>query len=127
MSNENTVLQGSRNQNRPSMLDLPTGLRCRLDFVEGPDANKTVFLNQSYNIIGRHATADVTIATSTASSRHAAIYFSLAREWRIEDLDSTNGTLLNGSAVKEFALRDGDKIFIGDDLIVFSIERVDAY
>jgi len=39
------------------------------------------------------------------------------------DLGSSNGTLLNGSRVTEYVLRDGDKLMLGETTFVFRIEQ----
>ena len=80
-------------------------------------------LKAGLNTIGRDERNSIRLRGKSVSSRHAVIYFTKGMEWRIRDQGSTNGTLLNGSKVKEFALRSGDKIFIGDQLFLFSWER----
>jgi pSer/pThr/pTyr-binding forkhead associated (FHA) protein len=101
---------------------LPVGIRGCLKVINGPDKGRIIFLENSYNTIGRNETNTVMLHGTDVSGRHAVIYFSEGREWRIEDVGSTNGTLLNGSRVKEYALRSGDKILIGSNLIQFTIE-----
>ena len=46
-------------------------------------------------IVGRAAECDLTLDTNGASRRHARIYVDERGAW-VEDLGSTNGTLLNG-------------------------------
>jgi hypothetical protein len=105
--------------------ELPAGVRATLTVLEGHESDKgRVFrLEKPYNVIGRHPHSDVHLAAHTVSTRHAAIFLTRAMEWRIEDLASKNGTVLNGSLVKRFALHPGDKMFIGDDLIQIEIEE----
>lgn len=47
-------------------------------------------------------------------SRHHALVFWQDGEWRIRDLDSANGTLLDGRAISEAALTDGAHFVIGE-------------
>ena len=64
--------------------------------------------------IGRAKEADVQIEDRYASGLHARVF---SREGRffVEDMNSTNGTLLNGAVLKgEADLIDGDTIQIGD-------------
>lgn len=68
--------------------------------------------------IGRHPSNDVVVATPGASRKHAQV------ERRsdtavIRDLDTSNGTLVNGQRVTEHVLADGDTIRIGDARLVF--------
>lgn len=46
------------------------------------------------------------------SRRHAEITYD-GRDWRITDLNSTNGTLVNDVDVDSCILRDGDLITVG--------------
>jgi FHA domain len=70
--------------------------------------------------VGRSKEADVQIEDRYASSLHARVF---SREGRffVEDMNSTNGTLLNGATlVGEAELIDGDTVQIGDT--VFRLE-----
>jgi hypothetical protein len=64
--------------------------------------------------VGRSKDADVQIEDRYASGLHARVF---SREGRffVEDMNSTNGTLLNGATLQgEAELIDGDTIQIGD-------------
>lgn len=64
--------------------------------------------------IGRSKDSDVRIEDRYASGLHARV-FSREGRFLVEDMDSTNGTLLNGAILKgEAELIDGDTIQIGD-------------
>ena len=64
--------------------------------------------------IGRSDDADIRISDKFASSMHARLY-SRAGSWIVQDLDSTNGTLLNGGELQgESEVLDGDVVEIGD-------------
>jgi hypothetical protein len=69
-------------------------------------------------LIGRVAPCQVVIDDGKASRRHARISVE-GSIVEIEDLESTNGTLLNGRPVTRRVLRDGDEIRIGKTVIVF--------
>jgi len=63
--------------------------------------------------VGRGDGSDIIIKDSFASTRHARIYLREEQYW-LEDLDSTNGTFLNGVWVKQpIVLANGDRIRIG--------------
>ena len=65
------------------------------------------------NAIGRDAGNDVSLPDDAASSRHATLE-QVEGEWWIEDLGSTNGTLVNGVRIaKRERVRFGDEIGIG--------------
>ncbi|HEX4669570.1 MAG TPA: FHA domain-containing protein [Solirubrobacterales bacterium] len=70
--------------------------------------------------IGRSKDADVRIEDRYASSIHARL-FERGGRYFVEDMNSTNGTLLNGATLKgEAELIDGDTVQIGDT--VFRLE-----
>jgi len=70
--------------------------------------------------IGRSKESDVRIDDRYASSLHARV-FSREGRFYVEDMNSTNGTLLNGATLQgEAELIDGDSVQIGDT--VFRLE-----
>ncbi len=69
--------------------------------------------------IGRSKESDVRIEDRYASSLHARV-FSREGRYFAEDMNSTNGTLLNGATlVGEAELIDGDTVQIGDTVFRF--------
>jgi hypothetical protein len=72
----------------------------------------TVEVDGSLLTIGRDRTCDVVLGDSAVSRRHARLQ-ARAGAVLIADLDSTNGTWVNGRQVTETALGDGDVIEIG--------------
>jgi hypothetical protein len=69
--------------------------------------------------IGRSKDADVQIEDRYASSIHARLFSREGRHF-VEDMKSTNGTLLNGGALHgEAELVDGDTVQIGDTVFRF--------
>ena len=72
--------------------------------------------------IGRSGEADVRIEDRFASSVHLRIY-SRGASYFVEDLNSTNGTYLNGARLHgEAELSDLDEIKIGDTEFRFELE-----
>jgi hypothetical protein len=70
--------------------------------------------------IGRSKEADIQIEDRYASSLHARV-FSREGRFYVEDMNSTNGTLLNGATLQgEAELIDSDSVQIGDT--VFRLE-----
>jgi pSer/pThr/pTyr-binding forkhead associated (FHA) protein len=69
-------------------------------------------------VLGRSRECDVRVDDPNASRRHAELRQEGATYWLI-DLDSTNGTQLNGRKVTRAKLSDGDRIRLGDTEIVF--------
>jgi pSer/pThr/pTyr-binding forkhead associated (FHA) protein len=69
-------------------------------------------------VIGRSSACDLPLDDASASRRHAELRRRGANTVLV-DLDSTNGTLVNGRRVREAPLRTGDRITIGTTTIVF--------
>lgn len=69
--------------------------------------------------IGRKAQNDIPIDDITISSKHAVVkvqknaYMDNINDVYIEDLDSTNGTMVNGQRIKKHMLRHGDVVQLG--------------
>ncbi len=62
--------------------------------------------------LGRKPDNDIQVDNLAVSGRHAAIITILSDSF-LEDLESTNGTFVNGKLVKKHALKNGDVITIG--------------
>lgn len=76
--------------------------------------------------LGRALEADVRVNDAKASRLHASITTEVDADsgesvFKIRDLNSTNGTLVNGRTITEAALRHGDKILVGDQLFRFEL------
>ena len=74
--------------------------------------------------IGRDPSNQVVIPDDTFTSRHHAWISYEESDFWLEDLGSTNGTLLNGHpVVKRQVLSAGDKIRVGHTELTFEIEN----
>jgi Protein of unknown function (DUF3662)/Inner membrane component of T3SS, cytoplasmic domain len=74
-------------------------------------------------VIGRSKDCDIQLADQNVSRRHAEVRQEGAAHWLI-DLDSTNGTEVNGRRLKRAKLRPGDTIRVGSTELVFRRETV---
>jgi FHA domain len=68
---------------------------------------------QTELMIGRHHACDVVLEQMSVSRRHARLVFRDAK-WILQDLESRNGTLVNGTRVGRCELRPGDHLRLGD-------------
>jgi len=86
--------------------------------LSGPLKGTTFLLPQGEICIGRDASNQLWVGDPALSRRHCAVY---QREGRfiIRDLDSHNGTLLNGTKIREQELHHRDQISIGDSVLTF--------
>jgi hypothetical protein len=73
---------------------------------------KEVQLTKDRTTLGRRPYNDIVIDNLAVSGEHAVLHMSAA-DVVIEDLNSTNGTYVNGKAVKKQALQNGDGIEVG--------------
>ncbi len=69
-------------------------------------------LDRERLVIGRGRKADLALAEATISRAHAAIGFDGA-SFYVEDLGSTNGTMVNGARISRQALKSADEIQMG--------------
>ena len=74
--------------------------------------------------IGRDGKNTIVILDPTASSFHAQIALG-SDGWSIEDLNSTNGTVVNGWPIESVALNTGDLIKIGSVELRFAADDAD--
>jgi pSer/pThr/pTyr-binding forkhead associated (FHA) protein len=71
-------------------------------------------LGYGETLIGRNPTTDITLLDEGASREHAIVLYDDEQgQWTIEDLQSTNGTKVNGKRVRSRPLQPGDEIQIG--------------
>ncbi|HEV3468906.1 MAG TPA: GGDEF domain-containing protein [Pyrinomonadaceae bacterium] len=97
-----------------------------LVFLRGELLAAPIPLERGEVVLGRALEADVRVNDARASRLHARIRTERdARtgeaRYRVTDLGSTNGTLLNGEPVSEAFLQDGDKLTIGEQLLRFEL------
>ncbi|MBK6762402.1 MAG: FHA domain-containing protein [Micrococcales bacterium] len=90
----------------------PAGAAPRLEGKRG-----TFQLTRAITRIGRGADADIRIDDPGVSRHHAEIR--IGNDVILRDLDSTNGTYINGMLVAEQPLRDGAVITIGSTNLTF--------
>ena len=96
--------------------------RPALVFLRGELLAVPIPLERSEVTLGRALDADVRINDSEASRLHARIRTEQDEttgqvRYRLIDLGSTNGTLLNGKPIDEAFLEDGDKFVIADHML----------
>jgi hypothetical protein len=65
-------------------------------------------------LIGRHEDCDVVLSDHAVSRRHARLVFRDG-SWVVQDLQSTNGTILNGTRIGRCELRPGDQLTLGNE------------
>jgi len=76
-------------------------------------------------VIGRNPDCTVRLREPHSSRKHAVLYRQ-DDDWYVRDLNTRNGTKVNGEPVKDCKLHSGDKIAIGKASIVFSLDAAGA-
>src|SRR4051794_38847533 len=80
-------------------------------FPEQGGPARRVDITKSPFLIGRSRSADLTIYSHKVSKEHAVIAQE-SEQYLIRDLNSTNGTFVNGKHIDEVPLVDGDIIHV---------------
>ena len=75
-------------------------------------AGLEVQIDRERIVIGRGRKADLALAEATISRAHAALGFD-ADGFFVQDLGSTNGTLVNGARIDRQRLKNEDEIQMG--------------
>ena len=86
---------------------------------------KEVQLTKDRTSLGRRPYNDIVIDNLAVSGEHAVLLMS-GNDVQLEDLNSTNGTYVNGKAVKKQLLQNNDTVEIGKYKIKYVNEAVDA-
>jgi pSer/pThr/pTyr-binding forkhead associated (FHA) protein len=81
-----------------------------------------IVLLDDHNVIGRDQDCEVVIDDKFFSRRYAVINHE-DDGWVLRDLNSTNGTWVNGTTARTWHLKDGDIIEIGKHRLVFVAGR----
>jgi multisubunit Na+/H+ antiporter MnhB subunit len=104
--------------------EIPTEVRghvlASLECVTGPDAGKSFPLYEGTTRIGRARENHVRLSDGTVSRRHAEIEWD-GVDFRIRDIGSRNGTMVNDNPLardQPCILRDGDHITLGANTVL---------
>ena len=89
-----------------------------LRIVTGDRAGEEISLEQKRFVIGRSESAGLRLDADAVSGEHCALLLRGDR-YALQDLNSTNGTRLNGSPIREARLKAGDRIQVGDVELLF--------
>lgn len=92
-------------------------------FLLNETTNDRFLLTQSVSKIGRDQTNNISLASDHYISRHHAWVLQMQGGYWVEDLGSTNGTLLNGEILNERKqIFPGDRLTFGKTELLFVVE-----
>jgi pSer/pThr/pTyr-binding forkhead associated (FHA) protein len=84
-------------------------------------SGRSIVIDASDTVIGRDSGCDFVLDSPNVSRRHAVVHFR-DKQYLLEDLGSTNGTLLNGELVlARRVLCDGDRLTFADVEVKFQL------
>jgi pSer/pThr/pTyr-binding forkhead associated (FHA) protein len=86
--------------------------------VEGPGAPRDFVLQLDEMVVGRSLQANISVEGGGISRQHFKLRKS-GPEYTATDLDSANGTFLNGVKTHSAVLREGDVLQIGELIFVY--------
>src|SRR5271157_4592959 len=90
-----------------------------LHTIEGPHAGGVFRLERDSAILGRHPDCDIVLDSGAVSRQHARVV-RVDNKFYIEDMQSRNGTYVNGRQIRErYQLNDEDRITLCDVVMVF--------
>lgn len=101
-------------------------LKPALVFLTGELIAVPIPLEREEVILGRAIEADVRVNDTQVSRQHARILAMpsesrVSMEYVLNDLDSRNGTFLNGRRIRRETLENGDKITVGETILRFDL------
>ena len=86
--------------------------------IRGARLGTRVPLDNAQTTIGRDSSCDFQISERSVSRTHCRITRRADNFW-LEDLGSTNRTMLNGNTVDRTSLADGDQVRVGSSVLKF--------
>ncbi len=90
-----------------------------LVIITGNAAGSRCELSQEVTTVGRHENSDLLLDDVSVSRHHAIFTRTASRRVTLRDLNSLNGTYVNGARVEETILHSADEVQIGKFKLVF--------
>ena len=118
MNNDTLTITGDPNRFIDSDFDKKIPI---LTCMSGKQVGRRIMLADDRITLGRSPDATIMLQDTHVSRLHLTIQYEVdSGGYRIQDLGSSNGTLLNETRISEAVLKDGDKIIIGRTMLRFS-------
>jgi pSer/pThr/pTyr-binding forkhead associated (FHA) protein len=97
-----------------------------LEIIDGPGIGRRIVLTRGQvATVGRTEYADYSFGEiANMSSMHFCLSYD-AQGCTVRDLDSLNGTILNGQRIQEATLQDGDQIVVGQSVFRVHVDAED--
>jgi pSer/pThr/pTyr-binding forkhead associated (FHA) protein len=101
--------------------DFAQRFRARLVVVGGPGAGSELVLGAERVLLGRGEEADLVLDDDSLSKLHT-LFLRTAEGYQLQDLESANGTWLNGERTEIAALQADDRIAVGEHVLHYVVE-----
>lgn len=117
----------TRWQGETTILDLNEVVKARdrveprhpvLTVISGQQMGRSLIMEQPRALAGRDRECTLFLSDSGVSRRHAEFERLEDRRVLLRDLNSTNGTFLNGRKISEVEVKDGDNIHLGPVAVI---------
>jgi two-component system cell cycle response regulator len=115
---DEATMVGSRSRIRAALAQSGKTQRPWLVVVSGGGNIGKMYRLEHRIVLGRSPQCDVVIDEDGVSRRHAMLERTVEGNVQLVDLESRNGTFVNGDAISRVTLRDGDKLQIGSTTIL---------
>ncbi len=102
--------------------DFAEAWQVSLVVLDGGISGSEYSIEEPRVVLGRGPEADLCVDDRAMSKEHAVLEFS-DHGYRVRDLGSMNGTLLNGSEVRVAELKHGDRLQLGEHVFQFVLEK----
>ena len=89
-------------------------------FLSGPKAGEEFPLQDGLIVLGKDPSCQIPLPSPGVSKKHAQITVSAGKA-RIEDLNSSNGTYIDGKQIHSRELREGDRVSLCD--VIFEVRK----
>lgn len=109
---------------RTELLDSPFESEpavAKLIALDGPASGQEFFVSDLRNSVGRGVNNSVVVADLAMSRQHFEIIKNPDESYTIRDLQSVNGTALNGTKIREADLFHGDRLVAGKTTLQFVV------
>jgi len=113
----------ARRQRRDEGAAFAERFRARLVVIGGPAKGREIELQAARLLLGRGSDADVVLTDDSLSKLHT-LFLLTARGHQLQDLESANGTWLNGKRTEFAELEPDDRIAVGEHLLQYVVEPV---
>ncbi len=90
-----------------------------LVIAAGPEAGARIELKSDVTAVGRHESSEILLDDVSVSRHHAVFTRTASGRITLRDLNSLNGTYVNGRRVEETTLHSADEVQIGKFKLVF--------